>query len=208
MQADKAFYKRADFLLKLFDSFPLPVLVVDPEVKVQLLNRAATAAFDLSNEAAYENLGGDILSCFYAGRSGGCGRDPACSQCVVRESVAEAAKGTAVLRRKTVMGFIRGGEVAEAQLLVTAAPLSYEGKTFVVITLEDISELLQLRSLLPICAGCKKIRNEKDYWESVEKYFKASLDLDFTHSICPECIAKLYPELAEDEGSDEEGRGP
>ncbi|MEW5907203.1 MAG: PAS domain S-box protein [Elusimicrobiota bacterium] len=55
-------------------------------------------------------------------------------------------------------------------------------------------ELASLRGLLPICSACKKIKNGKGDWESVEKYFSAHAEVDFSHSLCPECMGKLYPE--------------
>lgn len=204
---DPEFYKKADFLQTLFDAVPLPLFVVDGDVQVQLLNRAAASAFDLSNEAAYKHRGGDLFGCLFAEGPEGCGQHSACADCVVRNAVGEAIKGTAVMRRKTVMTFVRNDEMQEGNFLVTAAPFVYEGTTFALLTLEDINELLQLRTLLPICANCKKIRNEQDYWESVERYFKTSLDLDFTHSICPECMVKLYPEIAEEMRLKDEGSG-
>ena len=57
-------------------------------------------------------------------------------------------------------------------------------------------ELHNLRGLLPICACCKKIRDKKGYWEKVEKYIEEHSAVDFTHGICPDCAAKLYPEHA------------
>jgi len=51
-----------------------------------------------------------------------------------------------------------------------------------------------LEGLLPICANCHKIRNQ-DKWDRIEAYFKQYSLIEFTHSICPECKKKLYPEL-------------
>jgi PAS domain S-box-containing protein len=52
-----------------------------------------------------------------------------------------------------------------------------------------------LSGLLPICANCKKIRNDEGYWNQVEAYVAAHSEATFTHSICPECLHTLYPEL-------------
>jgi len=58
-----------------------------------------------------------------------------------------------------------------------------------------------LQGLLPICASCKKIRNadgdphDPASWTSVEKFISAKTSADFTHSICPDCLKKLYPDL-------------
>lgn len=62
---------------------------------------------------------------------------------------------------------------------------------------EDLSSALgkvkQLSGLLPICASCKKIRDDKGYWNQLEHYFSAHSDVDFTHGICPDCVETLYP---------------
>jgi len=51
-----------------------------------------------------------------------------------------------------------------------------------------------LSGLLPICASFKKIRNDKGYWEQMEIYISEHSEADFSHSICPECAKKIYPE--------------
>lgn len=50
-----------------------------------------------------------------------------------------------------------------------------------------------LSGLLPICASCKRIRDEDGYWNELETYIEAHSDIVFSHGICPECIEKLYP---------------
>ena len=57
-----------------------------------------------------------------------------------------------------------------------------------------LREVKVLRGLIPICASCKKIRDDKGYWQQVETYIKDRSDADFTHGICPECVKRLYPE--------------
>jgi hypothetical protein len=52
-----------------------------------------------------------------------------------------------------------------------------------------------LEGFIPICASCKKVRS-RDHWEPVEKYIKSHSLADFTHSVCPECLEKLYPQYA------------
>ena len=62
---------------------------------------------------------------------------------------------------------------------------------------EALSHVKQLNALLPICSYCKKIRDDTDYWHSVESYISQRTDAQFSHGICPECI-KLHvePDLA------------
>ena len=52
-----------------------------------------------------------------------------------------------------------------------------------------------LSGMLPICASCKKIRDGKGYWNQIEEYIRAHSEAEFTHSMCEECAAKLYPEF-------------
>ena len=51
-----------------------------------------------------------------------------------------------------------------------------------------------ITGLIPICASCKKIRDDNGYWNQLESYLNKNADLDFSHAICPECMQKLYPE--------------
>jgi DNA-directed RNA polymerase subunit M/transcription elongation factor TFIIS len=55
-----------------------------------------------------------------------------------------------------------------------------------------LTEVKKLSGLLPICASCKKIRNDKGYWEQIEIYIHDRSEADFTHGICPECAERLY----------------
>lgn len=61
-------------------------------------------------------------------------------------------------------------------------------------TLGDALERVKtLHGLLPICAWCKRIRDDKGYWLQVESYLQQRTDADFTHGICPECRSKTFP---------------
>lgn len=52
-----------------------------------------------------------------------------------------------------------------------------------------------LEGFIPICANCKKIRNEENQWEQMEKYIEQHSLSEFSHSICPDCVRELYPHL-------------
>ncbi|OLB20418.1 MAG: hypothetical protein AUH95_05610 [Nitrospirae bacterium 13_2_20CM_2_63_8] len=52
-----------------------------------------------------------------------------------------------------------------------------------------------LRGLLPMCASCKKIRDDQGYWDYVENYIQTHSEATITHGLCPDCIKKLYPQL-------------
>jgi ligand-binding sensor domain-containing protein len=58
-----------------------------------------------------------------------------------------------------------------------------------------LTNVKQLSGLLPICASCKKIRDDQGYWNQLEIYISEHSDVDFTHSICPSCAQDLYPQF-------------
>lgn len=60
-------------------------------------------------------------------------------------------------------------------------------------------ELRQLMGLLPICASCKSIRDEKGNWQKLEKYIEAHSQAAFSHGVCPDCARRLYPDLVHDQ---------
>jgi GAF domain-containing protein len=59
-----------------------------------------------------------------------------------------------------------------------------------------LAEVKQLRGIIPICMHCKKIRDEKGYWNQLEAYIKEHSDSEFSHGICNDCLNKYYPEQA------------
>jgi CheY-like chemotaxis protein len=71
---------------------------------------------------------------------------------------------------------------------------------------EALDNIKTLQGLLPICAGCKNIRNDEGYWIQLESYLTSHSDLNFTHSICPDCVKKLYPEFTRNKKVDIEKR--
>ncbi len=62
---------------------------------------------------------------------------------------------------------------------------------------QALETIKTLSGMLPICASCKKIRNDTGYWEEVESYVKRHTDAEFTHGICPVCAKKLYGDLGD-----------
>lgn len=58
-----------------------------------------------------------------------------------------------------------------------------------------LKEIKTLHGLLPICASCKKIRDDQGYWQQLEEYLGDHTQAEFTHGLCPECMKELYPEL-------------
>ncbi|MCB2171093.1 MAG: hypothetical protein KQI78_25835 [Deltaproteobacteria bacterium] len=66
-----------------------------------------------------------------------------------------------------------------------------------------LAEVKTLKGILPICASCKKIRNDEGYWDQIESYISRRSEAEFSHGICPECAKKLCPDfhVYDDDGS-------
>jgi PAS domain S-box-containing protein len=99
---------------------------------------------------------------------------------------------------------------------VTSKLLEYDGRQFLICFAQDIAKRKQaenerekllkelqkalenvkaLSGLLPICASCKKIRDDKGYWNQIEHYIHTHSEAEFSHGLCPDCLKKLYPDF-------------
>lgn len=84
----------------------------------------------------------------------------------------------------------------------------YKGQQVRVTAVRDITarkqaeeEIKKLRGILPICASCKKIRDDKGYWNQIESYIQEHSEAEFSHGICQDCAKKLYPDLVDKDGN-------
>ena len=70
-------------------------------------------------------------------------------------------------------------------------------KDFLIYELRQaLDEVKALQGIIPICASCKKIRDDKGYWHQVEAYVTTHSKASFSHGICPDCFKELYPEIS------------
>ncbi|MBN1398611.1 MAG: hypothetical protein JXA06_11315, partial [Bacteroidetes bacterium] len=60
---------------------------------------------------------------------------------------------------------------------------------------DALAKVKKLSGLIPICSSCKKIRDDKGYWNQLEKYLLEHSDATLSHGLCPDCAKKLYPEV-------------
>lgn len=74
-----------------------------------------------------------------------------------------------------------------------------------IVELEDaFAQIKQLQGILPICSYCMKIRDDQNYWQRVESYISDHTEAQFSHSICPDCYAKIVqPQLDARQGQKE-----
>lgn len=99
------------------------------------------------------------------------------------------------LVHKGAQDYLVKGQVSAA-LLGRTLRYAIERKRLLLELQQALAEIKTLNGLLPICANCKKIRDDKGYWTRLEKYIEAHSAAQFTHGICPECVKSLYPDFA------------
>jgi DNA-binding NtrC family response regulator len=93
--------------------------------------------------------------------------------------------------QKGAQDYLVKGHVT-GSLLGRSIRYAIERKKLLVQLEHSAKEIKTLRGFLPICANCKKIRDDKGYWTQIETYISAQTQAEFTHGICPECANKLY----------------
>ena len=185
-----------EFLRSVLDAMPAFVFVVDEDVSFIESNRAASRLLSATGGEILRRRSGEVLQCIHSSETPeGCGGAPYCKDCVIRNSVGEAFKGEHVVRQRAKLELVSNGKVRDFYALITASPFAHGNRRLVLLVIEDINELVGLRRLIPICAKCKKIRDDKGYWNILEAYLIEHSDAQFTHGICPECAALLYPDL-------------
>ena len=125
----------------LFDAMPMPVFVVDEDVSILEYNAAAARHFGSDKPAVHDRRGGDVWHCLHAAETPeGCGRAPACRNCVVRESVRAAYAGKRVTRRWAEMDLMLKGQPVRLNLRVSCQPFEYEKNSLVLLMLEDLND--------------------------------------------------------------------
>ena len=176
----------------VFLNMPMLAFIVDRDVRIFEYNKQAQK--DLLGPRAFKAIkkkGGEVLHCINSFETEkGCGAGEACRYCVVRNSVNEAFKNRPAYRKTTALELKKGNNRVNMSVVLSAVRVA-RGR--VLLMIQDITELLQLKELIPICASCKRIRNDSEVWERIESYIGERTGTDFTHSICPDCMKKMYP---------------
>jgi len=183
-------------LSTFLNAIPQALFIVDENNIILSMNKVAAQLTEADSRGTIKRMCGDILHCLYAQNAPeGCGTTPHCPDCVIRKTITESCSGQTIVKRKAELVTKKDKKESKTVFLISASPYVHDDSHLTILTLDDISEIIFLRSLLPICASCKKIRDDKGYWNKIEHYISEHSDTDFTHSICPECKNKLYPDL-------------
>ena len=185
------------FLSDLLDCIPSNIFVFDKDLRVVYSNRASSDLTGKEPKATFQKLCGESLNCLNSLSDGlECGKTEFCNDCVLRNSIIKAFNGEKTFRLNFNLKIVRNNKTTKNSLKISSFPLNHDGKSYVVAIIENMSEINELRDLLPICAWCKKIKDDKEYWHQLEHYMTNHMDIFITHGICPDCRKKINQDLS------------
>jgi PAS domain-containing protein len=125
----------------LFDAMPMPVFVVDSDVSILEYNSAAAQLLGQEKRLLLKRRGGEVLHCVHSTETPeGCGRAPACMDCVVRRCVEAASRGQTITRERAQMELAGKGKQTRVDLRVSCQPFNYEKHNFVLLVLEGLND--------------------------------------------------------------------
>ena len=125
----------------IFDAMPMPVFVVDEDVRILECNAAAVRLFGPDRQSLLKRRGGEVLHCVNAAKAPeGCGHAPACPDCPVRQAVQAASQGRPVTRQKVQMELAAGNMTTRADLHISCSPFTYEQSKFILLVLEGLND--------------------------------------------------------------------
>ena len=142
-----------DGVLRLVvDDVPVPIFLVDDDVRILEFNVAARELLDAETTQVHHQRGGEALHCLHATDvAAGCGHGPACQTCVIRNSVKTGLRGKQVVRCQHNLELLRNGRRLRMDVLITAAPFPYHQTQLVLLVIEPRSDVTKdNKSQLPI----------------------------------------------------------
>jgi len=199
-RAEKALRENEIRLKVVLDTIQAGIVVIDPEKHTIVgVNAAAGKMFGAPREAI---LGSVCHEYICPAEKGQCpitdlGQDLDNAE---RELLTSDGRRIPIL--KTVVSVTLAGRehLLESFLDITERKRAEEERERLIGQLQDaLAEVKTLSGLLPLCSSCKRIRDDKGYWQQIEAYIRDHSEAEFSHSVCPECAKKLYPEVFDKE---------
>ena len=197
-QAQESLRESEERLKTVLDTIQAGIVVIDPETHIIVGVNSATGK--MVGAPGQQILGSVCHKYICPAEEGRCPVTDLGQNFDTAEGVLLTATGKRVPILKTVGSVILNGRehLLESFLDITERKEAEEEREKLIEELQDaLAEVKTLSGLLPICSSCKKIRDDKGYWNQIEAYIRDHSEAEFSHSICPECAKKLYPELYE-----------
>jgi PAS domain S-box-containing protein len=188
---------------RIFEDGPLGMLIADPDYRVLKANKALCEMLGYTEAELKGRSIGEITHAEDMEKSVGLSKQLLHGEVpLFRLEKRYVKKNGDLLWVNLTVTAIRGQEGKELYALgmvenISRRKLAEQERERLVRDLQQaLDKIKTLRGLLPMCAWCKKVRNDKGYWQKVETYVQEHSDASFTHGICPECLNKVDPATA------------
>jgi PAS domain S-box-containing protein len=188
---------------RIFEDGPLGMLIADPDFKILKVNRAVCEMLGYAEANLTGRSIGEITHAEDIEKSASLSKQLLHGDIPLYQLEKRYVKKNGdLLWVNLTVAAIRGqkGKVLYALGMVeniSRRKLAEQERERLVRDLQQaLDKIKTLRGLLPMCAWCKKVRNDKGYWQKVETYVQEHSDASFTHGICPECLNKVDPATA------------
>ncbi len=205
-KAGEVIRQQRDLLSTVVESLPYPFYVVNAaDCKIILANSAAAITGHATDTTCHSLSHGSDKKCAD-------GSDDFCPMDTVKRTGKPTIKehahvnGEGKTTHVEVHGypiFDQTGEVTqliEYMIDITDRKEVEEEKERLIAQLQKaLEDIKTLQGIVPICAFCKQIRDDSGYWNQLEKYVSEHSHAEFSHAICPKCMAERYPDVAEDD---------
>ena len=199
-EANRQLVIERDFVAAVLETTPALMVVLDPQGRILRWNRACE---DFTGLSHLESIGMPLWEIFPVPApilENGLHRLLAGEPLEYESEWSDAGGQRRWLHWKS--GAHRGEDGAVAYIICSGIDITLrrraeqERERLIGELQEAIAHIKTLDGLIPICAGCKKIRDDRGYWQEVEAYIEARSEAEFSHGLCPECIRRLYPDYA------------
>lgn len=180
--------------MDLFDTVADPIYAFDDEQRLTLVNKAFASLFETTSSRLVGRTIGDIL--------------PASSVAAILASSAPDAadtvhavtdgqgRGRVFLISRTTLTEADGTPLRVGVMRdITARQAAEDERDRLLVELgEALANVRTLRGFIPICAACRKVRNDQGYWQAVEVFVGEQTEAQFSHGLCPDCSPNFFPE--------------
>lgn len=186
--------------ITIFDTINRPIIVVDSQCRILDTNQAV---IEWANRPRASMIG---HTCYQMAT----GSDKPCWEsadvtCPIKLAI-ESKRVTRLIHEKKF-----GIRSVKEEVLATPVFGDDNKIDYIILELNDISELVNtkeaitylkdevtsLKKIIPICASCKKIRDDEGFWQHVENYLGTRMETQFSHSMCPQCMEEKHPEICD-----------
>lgn len=190
-------------------TMPDLLFLIRPNGEIASINQSVTEALgfdeeDLIRRSVTDFMSGKVVQDLLGGKEGENGLRHLEATLMAKDG-ARIPAGVAISTLKEKDGSL-AGYVFIVRDMTEQKKAEAEREALIEELQEALANVKTLKGLVPICSGCKKIRNDKGYWQQVEGYIKEHTEADFSHGICDDCAKQLYPEafLGNEEGRESE----